>query len=242
MDHHRPSKRRREQQLARLQQYIHHREPVKIQVEDDRTGMDLVTLKRAFTNHLNYNQGKDQPFATNHDYYMALARTVRDRLVQRRIKTAQTYSQQKAKVVYLPVCRVFDGASPGQWADQPGLHESPCAMPWPTVAWTWTNCWSGKPNPAWAMVAWGAGGLLYGLPHHPQPSGGGLRHSLRVWHFTQAIRDGYQVEIPDKWLSFGNPWEIARPDYRVSVKFGGYTQVYKDEDGDYRVRWVPGRR
>jgi starch phosphorylase len=67
--------------------------------------------------------------------------------------------------------------------------------------------------------------------------GYGIRYEFGI--FTQAIRNGYQVEIPDKWLTFGNPWEIARPDYRVGVKFGGYTQVYKDIDSDYRVRWVP---
>ena len=67
--------------------------------------------------------------------------------------------------------------------------------------------------------------------------GYGIRYEFGI--FTQAIRDGYQVEIPDKWLTFGNPWEIARPDYRVGVKFGGYTQVYKDVDSDYRVRWIP---
>jgi starch phosphorylase len=67
--------------------------------------------------------------------------------------------------------------------------------------------------------------------------GYGIRYEFGI--FTQAIRQGYQVEVPDKWLTFGNPWEVARPDYRVAIQFGGYTQVYKDLDDDYRVRWIP---
>lgn len=91
---------RREQQIARLKEYIQRRETVEIQVEDDRTGMSLETLKRAFVNNLYYTQGKDGHFATLHDYYMALAYTVRDRLIHRRLKTAQTYLEQDVKIVY----------------------------------------------------------------------------------------------------------------------------------------------
>jgi starch phosphorylase len=49
------------------------------------------------------------------------------------------------------------------------------------------------------------------------------------------------VERPDRWLRFGNPWEIPRPDYNVEVKFGGHTESYIDENGRYQVRWIPER-
>ena len=57
------------------------------------------TLKRALADNLYYIQGKDETFATLYDYYMALAYTVRDRLVHRRIKTVQTYFETDTKVV-----------------------------------------------------------------------------------------------------------------------------------------------
>jgi starch phosphorylase len=63
-----------------------------IQVEDDRTGMSVETLKRAFADNLFYLQGKDESNATLHDYYQALAFTVRDRLLRRFIKTGRTLS------------------------------------------------------------------------------------------------------------------------------------------------------
>ena len=53
------------------------------------------------------------------------------------------------------------------------------------------------------------------------------------------IKDGWQVEITDKWLRFGNPWEIARPEIAYDVKFGGRTEAWTDEQGRYRVRWIP---
>ena len=69
--------------------------------------------------------------------------------------------------------------------------------------------------------------------------GYGIRYEFGI--FDQEIRDGWQVEITDKWLRLGNPWEIARPEIAYQVKFGGRTEPYTDEQGRYRVRWVPHR-
>ncbi|NEO62734.1 MAG: glycogen/starch/alpha-glucan phosphorylase, partial [Moorea sp. SIO4G2] len=73
---------------------------IKVKVEDDRTGMSVETLKRAFADNLYYIQGKNQFLATPYDYYMALAYTVRDRLLQRWIKTLETYTRKNTKTVY----------------------------------------------------------------------------------------------------------------------------------------------
>jgi glycogen phosphorylase len=48
------------------------------------------------------------------------------------------------------------------------------------------------------------------------------------------------VEITDKWLELGNPWEICRPEIAYRVGWKGYTETYLDADGHQRVRWVPG--
>jgi starch phosphorylase len=67
--------------------------------------------------------------------------------------------------------------------------------------------------------------------------GYGIRYEFGI--FDQEIRDGWQVEVTDKWLRYGNPWEIPRPESAVEVKFGGSTAAYTDERGRYRVRWIP---
>src|SRR6185295_10236906 len=66
--------------------------------------------------------------------------------------------------------------------------------------------------------------------------GHGIRYEFGI--FAQAIRDGWQVELTDKWLRLGNPWEIPRPEIMFDVQFGGHTETY-DDGGACRVRWVP---
>ena len=67
--------------------------------------------------------------------------------------------------------------------------------------------------------------------------GYGIRYEFGI--FDQVIHDGWQVEVTDKWLRLGNPWEIARPEITYQVKFGGRTEPWTDERGQYRVRWTP---
>ncbi len=69
--------------------------------------------------------------------------------------------------------------------------------------------------------------------------GYGIRYEFGI--FDQEIRDGWQVEVTDKWLRYGNPWEIAKPEVAYYVNWGGRTEWYRDNDGRDRVRWVPNR-
>ena len=59
--------------------------------------------------------------------------------------------------------------------------------------------------------------------------GCGIRYHYGM--FKQEIRDGFQVEVPDNWLVDGNPFELRRPEYAKTIKFGGYVNVYVDENG-----------
>ena len=58
--------------------------------------------------------------------------------------------------------------------------------------------------------------------------GCGIRYKYGM--FKQVIENGYQIENPDDWLKYGNPFEIKRPEYAVEVKFGGYVSIKKDEE------------
>ena len=66
--------------------------------------------------------------------------------------------------------------------------------------------------------------------------GYGIRYEYGM--FRQEIRNGRQIEEPDHWLRDGNPWELERPEYTQRIHFGGHTEIYKDEKGRNRVRWV----
>jgi glycogen phosphorylase len=87
--------------------FIRRTEPVFIHIEDDRTGMSVETLHRAFIDNLHYIQGKAEAWATPHDYYMALAYIVRDRLIHRWIRTQQTYFEKEQEGVKF-VCYLSD--------------------------------------------------------------------------------------------------------------------------------------
>jgi starch phosphorylase len=68
--------------------------------------------------------------------------------------------------------------------------------------------------------------------------GYGIRYEFGI--FDQAIVDGWQVERTDKWLRFGNPWEVPRSDVTFEVGFNGRTEWYRDDHGRERARWTPG--
>ncbi len=67
-------------------------------------------------------------------------------------------------------------------------------------------------------------------------TGYGIRYQYGM--FRQQIKNGYQEEAPDPWLTGGYPWEIKRPEYKRIVHFGGRTEFYRDHKGQEKARWV----
>jgi len=67
-------------------------------------------------------------------------------------------------------------------------------------------------------------------------TGYGIRYEYGMFH--QRLRDGYQVEVPDRWLRRGNPWEFRNREYTRRIRFGGRSELYRDERGSERYRWV----
>ncbi len=222
----------------------HHRrtEQVKIQVQDDRTGMDVVTLKRALLDNLYYIQAKDKDRATAHDYYMALAYTIRDRLLQRWLKTVeQTYFRKDVKLLCYLSAEYLIGRQLGKNLINVGLYEQARQI-LQELGYDLYDLQEQEHEPGLGNGGLGrlAACFLDSLSTLEIPAiGYGIRYEFGI--FEQVIQNGWQVERPDRWLRFGNPWEIPRPDYNVEVKFGGHTEAYIDENGRYQVRWIPER-
>ncbi|MBD1850943.1 glycogen/starch/alpha-glucan phosphorylase [Leptolyngbya sp. ST-U4] len=210
-----------------------------IHVEDDRTGMTVSTLKRALADNLYYIQGKDETFANLYDYYMALAYTVRDRLVHRRIKTAQAYFQKDTKVVYYLSAEFLIGRLLLNNLLNLGLYDQ-MQQVLKEVGLNLDDLLEREEEPGLGNGGLGrlAACFLDSMATLEIPAVGyGIRYEFGI--FDQYIADGWQVEHPDNWLRSGNPWEIPRPDYMVEVKFGGYTEAAADAQGRVRTRWVP---
>lgn len=209
------------QHYTRLKTHIFGSKRAKVQVEDDRTGMSIETLKRAIADNLYYIQGKSKFLATPHDYYMALAYTVRDRLIHRWLKTIEAYLQQDVKLVFYLSAEFLMGRQLGHNLVNVGLWERAYQ------ALTESGLDLYQLMEQEAEPGLGNGGLgrlaacfLDSLATLEIPAMGyGIRYEFGI--FDQQIQDGWQVERPDRWLHLGNPWEIPRPEYMVEVKLGG---------------------
>jgi starch phosphorylase len=208
-------------------------------VEGARTGTDLESLRRALTDNLLYVQGKYESIATLHDYYMALAYTVRERLIQRRIQTVKAYIEQDVKSVYYLSLEFLLGRQLGNNLLNLGLYDTTHQV-LQAMGIDLKDLMQKEAEPGIGNGGLGrlAACFLDSLATLELPARGyGIRYDFGIFH--QAIEQGWQVERPDLWLRLGNPWEIPRPEYRVEVKFGGHTEAYYDASGRYRVRWVP---
>jgi glycogen phosphorylase len=210
-----------------------------ITIEDDRTGLSLDTLKRAFLENLFYIQGKFPVIATKQDYYMALAYTVRDRMLQRWLNSVITYSTQQVRTICYFSAEFLMGPHLGNNLINLGLYD-PVRQAMADLGLDLQELLDQEEEPGLGNGGLGrlAACYLDSMATLEVPSiGYGIRYEFGI--FDQDIRDGWQVEITDKWLRFGNPWEIARTEWAVEVKLGGHTESYVDDNGNYRVRWLP---
>jgi starch phosphorylase len=210
-----------------------------IQIEDDRTGTHVETLKRAIADNLFYLQGRLEEQATRNDYYMAVAYTVRDRLLRRWLKTNQTYTKQQVKTVCYLSAEFLLGRQLGNNLVNLGLYEA-VKQSLEDSNLNLEDLLEQEEEPGLGNGGLGrlAACFLDSLATLEIPAiGYGIRYEFGI--FDQEIQDGWQVEIPDKWLRYGNPWELPRLESAVPVQFGGYTEAYTDSEGRYRVRWIP---
>jgi starch phosphorylase len=209
--------------------------------EPTRTGLSPDTLARALRDSLYYTQGRMPEVATPYDWYAALAFTVRDRLLQRWIKTVYTLMQQDTRVVSYLSAEFLMGPHLGNALINLGIYEE-TRQAVSQLGLDLNDLLQQEEEPGL-----GNGGLgrlsacfLDSLATLEIPAiGYGIRYEFGI--FDQVIRDGWQVERTDKWLRYGNPWEIARPEISCDIGLEGHTETYHDPDGSLRVRWVPGR-
>ncbi|NJM97582.1 MAG: glycogen/starch/alpha-glucan phosphorylase [Phormidesmis sp. RL_2_1] len=207
-------------------------------VEDDRTGLSQETLRRAFLDNLFYVQGKFPQLASKNDYYLALAYTVRDRMLQRWLGSAATYTAQRVRTVCYLSAEFLMGPHLGNNLINLGLYE-PIRNVMDSLCLDLDVLLAQEEEPGLGNGGLGrlAACYLDSLATLEIPTlGYGIRYEFGI--FDQEIRQGWQVEITDKWLRYGNPWEIVRPDWAVPVKFGGHSEAFTDDDGRYQVRWV----
>ncbi len=208
--------------------------------EDGHTGLTKEALKRAFLNNLFYVQGKFPALATRHDYYLALAYTVRDRLLHRWISTAETYTRRKVRTVAYFSAEFLLGPHLGNNLLNLGIADQ-VRQTLPELGLIYEELLSQEVEPGLGNGGLGrlAACFLDSMATLEIPTlGYGIRYEFGI--FAQEIVNGWQEEKTDKWLRYGNPWDIQRPEWAVEVKLGGHTETYVDVTETQRVRWIPG--
>ena len=212
-----------------------------VHVEDDRTGLTPETLKRAFLDNLFYVQGKSPEIASLQDYYMALAYTVRDRMLHHWLSTGSTYREQRSRTAVYLSAEFLMGPYLGNNLINLGLYEV-VEQAMADLGLNLAEIMAQEQEPGLGNGGLGrlAACYLDSMATLQIPSlGYGIRYEFGI--FKQELENGWQVEKTDKWLANGNPWEVARPEWAAQVKLGGYTKAYTDIKGNYRVEWVCDR-
>ena len=204
-------------------------------------GIDDQAVRRAFLDKLFSIQGKFPKLATRNDYYLALAYTVRDLMMRRWVNTASAYTAQGARTVCYFSAEYLLGPHLGNNLVNLGIYDQVRAAI-EGLGLDFEALLAQEPEPGLGNGGLGrlAACFIDSLATLEIPTlAYGIRYEFGIFH--QEIVDGWQVEKTDKWLSYGNPWELMRPEWTATVKFGGYTERYLDEHGRLRVRWVPSK-
>ncbi|HSG64827.1 MAG TPA: glycogen/starch/alpha-glucan phosphorylase [Gammaproteobacteria bacterium] len=202
---------------------------------------DVERLKRAFVEKLFYIQGKFPKLATQNDYYLALAYAVRDRMLRRWVNSAAAYTDKGVRTVAYLSAEYLMGPHLGNNLVNLDIYEvARAAMA--KLGLDLEALLRHEPEPGLGNGGLGrlAACFLDSLSTLEIPTlGYGIRYEFGI--FDQEIVDGWQVEKTDKWLTFGNPWEIARPEWAVNVRIGGHVEQRRNAAGRLRAEWVPER-
>jgi len=200
---------------------------------------DVAALRRAIVAKLTYAVGKDPVVATERDWFVAAALTVRDRIVDRWMtSTRATYSDGRKRVNYLSLefligRLLYDSLNNLQMLEPMRAALAELGVDLDRLR---------EIEPDAALGNGGLGRLAACfMDSMATLSVAAYGYGIRYNHgmFRQVIKDGWQREYPESWLSFGNPWEFERPEVSHTIGFGGTVRGEDQPDGSSRLVWHP---
>lgn len=205
--------------------------------KNPRSGMNMDDFREDIKQHLRYTLAKDEHSSTHWDNYKSVVLAVMDRLHDRWIHTQQSYYEGDVKRVYYISMEYLIGRLLDNMLINLGLQDV-AAEAMQDLGLDYDEV----RNAEWD-AGLGNGGLgrlaacfldsmaTLGIP----AVGYGIRYDYGI--FYQTIENGFQVEKPDLWLRYGNPWDIVRPKIKYNVAFKGQSRSYNDENGNLRFSW-----
>ena len=178
---------------------------------DVRRGMSVADIKQAFLDNLECTLGRVPRTASVNDAFIALALTVRDRVMERGTATMENYYRHDARAVAYLSAEYLPGPHLANNLLSLGITET-ARTAMAELGYDLERLIDQEEEPGLGNGGLGRLASCYcdSLASLEVPAVGyGIRYEFGI--FDQAIRDGWQVEVTDKWLRLGNPWEISRP-------------------------------
>ena len=203
---------------------------------------DAAQMRKAIFAKLTYDVGKDPASAKLHDWLHATSLAVRDQAVDHWISSVrETYRTGRKRVYYLSlefmIGRLLRDISSNLQLD--GVVREALAE----VSVDYDAMAELEPDAALGNGGLGRLAACYmesmatvGVAAH----GYGIRYDHGL--FRQKIADGWQMELPEAWLDFGNPWEFERREVAYEIGFGGVVDSTEGWDGTVRHTWKPAER
>lgn len=194
-------------------------------------------IKSLFLNHLEYTLIKDTNTVKQWDLYYALSLSLRDRLIERWLRTQHEYQKHDIKKVHYLSMEFLIGRLLSSALISLGVYDE-CYILLKDMGHSLEDITELEPD-----MGLGNGGLgrlaacfMDSLATQEYPAYGyGIRYQFGI--FKQLIKLGYQVEEPDNWLKKGCPWEIQRPDITYRVCYGGRV-ITEETEGKTLHKWV----
>ena len=209
-------------------------------IHSDPTAPAVGSLKDDINRHIRFTLGNDETMPDKYSCFMGLAFSVRDRLIDRWIKTQRSLYDTLAKRVYYLSLEFLPGRFLKNYLISLNMVEEACE----------TLQQMGFDLDELEEEEWdaglGNGGLgrlascyMDSIACRNLPGYGyGIRYDYGIFH--QVIDNGYQRERCDNWLRSGSPWEIQRREHLQPVRFYGRSERYVDGEGRHCYRWVDG--
>lgn len=212
--------------------------PQSLLINEHELEMDAASIADGIRHHFNHTLGCDKHSVSAHHVYKALVITLRDRLMERWKSTHYSYQDQECKRTQYLSLEFLMGRSLGNTLLNLGIHEeveeavSALGLKLDDVMEIERDAGLGNGGLGRLAACFLDSCATLQLPV--------MGHCIRYEYgiFRQRIKGGEQVEHPDHWLAYGNPWELERTEFIQRIKFGGRVQFGKEGNGGLEVHWV----
>ncbi len=202
-------------------------------------GLSKEDIKKDFLQKLFYNLGRIPAVTTDNDLYTALALTIRDRVLRQLVRSTEQFAEKDARGIayfsaeYLPGPHLGNNLLNLEIMDETREALDDLDLDLDRILEQEVEPGLGNGGLGRLASCYMNSLATLGIP----AIGYGIRYEFGI--FKQEIREGWQSEATDKWLHYGNPWEVIRPEITYEVKFGGRSLHGRDKKNKFQVEWQP---